>query len=89
MIFKVYSVYDCKVEEFSEPFIQREQAVERSIKIMLQKSPVPKDDLTLYEIGSWDSENGILKAYEHPVFVETDLLGELPYESLVSKGVVK
>lgn len=82
MKFGVYTIYDCKTEEFSAPFIQRDGAVERSVKELLKNSPVPADDLTLWQIGIWDSEKGTIsnfgKGVFEPVFVDVDFLGSLP-----------
>lgn len=89
MKFEVYALYDCKMEEFSEPFIQRSQAVDRSVQILISKSPIPKDDLTLWTLGTWDSEIGILKAYEHPIFVQNDIVSDVVPQSLIEKGVIE
>lgn len=89
MIFNVYSMFDCKMEEFSEPFIQRPNAVERTVNILLQKSPVPKEDLTLWELGTWDSEFGVLKAYDRPCFVQMEGLSDVVPEVILQKEIVK
>lgn len=82
MKFGVYTIYDCKTKEFSAPFIQREGAVERTVKEILSKSPVPAEDLTLWTLGQWDSETGCLSNCGNgsfdPVFVDVDFLGSLP-----------
>lgn len=89
MKFNVYSVYDCKVKEFSEPFIQRDGAVERSLAAMLKTSPIPREDLSLFLIGTWNSETGDLDSYEKPIFVKTDLLPSgIPADAVLGKGVV-
>lgn len=88
MIFNVYSMFDCKMEEFSEPFIQRPNAVERTVNILLQKSPVPKEDLTLWELGTWDSELGVLKAYDKPCFIQMKGLSETVPELILQKEIV-
>lgn len=89
MTFNVYSLFDCKMEEFSEPFIQRPNAVVRTVNILLSKAPVPKEDLTLWEIGTWASEFGVLKAYDKPVFVKIDGLSDVVPEVMLNMEVDK
>lgn len=89
MIFNVYSLYDCKMEEFSEPFIQRPNAVERTVNILLQKSSVPKEDFTLWELGTWASEFGVLKAYDKPIFVQMEGLSDVVPEVILNREVEK
>lgn len=82
MKFGIYTIYDCKTQEFSAPFIQREGAVERTVKDLLKQSPVPAEDLTLWQVGNWYSETGCISASAdvqlEPVFVDVDFLGSLP-----------
>ena len=89
MMFNVYAIFDEKMEEFSEPFIQRPNAVERSVNLLVGKSPVPKEDLTLWELGTWDSEFGVLKAFDKPCFVQIEGLSDVVPEVILQKEIVK
>lgn len=89
MMFNVYAIFDEKMEEFSEPFIQRPNAVERTVNSFVQKSPVPKEDFTLWELGSWDSEFGILKVHDRPCFVQIEGLSEEIPEVIFRKEIIK
>lgn len=85
MKFGVYTIYDCKTEEYSAPFIQRDGAVERSVQELLKQSPVPAGDLTLWQLGTWDSESGYLFSFDKPIFVDLDFLGSYPFDQEVDE----
>lgn len=65
---RVYSIFDKKTEEWSTPFFQthdvtalrsfREAVLTDDPNNMLKKYP---KDFTLYYIGDWNNETGILK----------------------------
>jgi len=65
--FGMYAMYDRVSEEFSPPFIARNDAVAvREMLTTMQNSPYP-DDFYLQAIGTYDSMTGEVKHLEHKI----------------------
>lgn len=68
MNFKVYTVYDSKVEAYMSPFVMRSkgEAVRAfSDTVNEENSQFNKhpEDFTLFEIGEWNEKSGVLEMY--------------------------
>lgn len=77
MKFKMYTVYDRKLKQFSAPFIQRPDAVDRTVAQIVKQSPIPPVDLVLVQIADWDDETAELYCTDYvkteiSSFVEVD-----------------
>lgn len=81
MLVKVFSIRDSKAEVFNSPFflptramaIRTFAAETSNSESMISKYP---SDFALYEIGSYDDQQGRLEPYDVPVLVNvaTDFL---------------
>lgn len=60
MKFNMYSVYDKKLKQYSAPFIQRPDAVDRTVSQIVKQSPIPPEDLVLVKFATWDDETAEL-----------------------------
>ena len=70
MEFGIYVVYDRVAGSYGEPFVaQKEALAVRRFQYTMANAPMVKDDCELYAIGLYDTELGVIKAYEKPVFV--------------------
>lgn len=80
---RIYAVYDRVSHIFSEqPFVSVSDSVAiRDFSISLGNSPL-KDDLSLYCVGMYDNETGVVVPFDRPEFVSE----YIPYGSLNSKG---
>lgn len=66
---KVFTIYDSKVEAFNTPFYQRTTA--EALRSFEKACNDPEstmyqfpEDITLFEIGEWDEDEGKLTPYE-------------------------
>ena len=67
----IYSIYDKKANIFYQPTFASNRAVaQRDFGYTMSRNSMIADDCSLYEIGSFDVESGILTAYEKPLFVQ-------------------
>jgi hypothetical protein len=69
MIVKVYSVYDSKAKTWEQPqFVVNKGAAARSWYDLVNQQNTQynkhPEDYTLYEIGQWDDQAGIVTTYE-------------------------
>lgn len=60
MKFNMYSVYDKKLKQYSAPFIQRPDAVDRTVSQIVKQSPIPPQDLVLVQFAEWNDETAEL-----------------------------
>lgn len=70
MKYKMYAVYDRKLKQFSAPFVQRPDAVDRTVAQIVKQSPLPPEDLVLVQIADWDDETAELYVGE---YVKTEI----------------
>lgn len=82
---RIYAVYDRVGHVFSEqPFVAVSDPVAiRDFSISLGNNPL-KDDLSLYCVGMYDNETGVVVPFERPEFISE----YISYSSLSSKGEV-
>lgn len=72
MIFKIFSVYDSKVEVYSSPFfVPTKAAAIRSFNDIVNDSTsvyyAHPEDYTLFEIGSWNDATAEVDSLKTPV----------------------
>jgi len=69
MVLKIYSVYDTKVEAYLQPFFMQTKAA--AIRAWADAISDPNtqfnkhpNDFTLYELGQYDDQSGIITNYD-------------------------
>lgn len=72
MKMKMFTVYDCKAETYNKPFCvnAKGEALRGFMDIAHDKETAigqHPEDFTLFEIGEFDTEDGLLKAIETKV----------------------
>jgi hypothetical protein len=78
MIYKIFTVYDSKLEAYLQPFFMQSKGAairafsDSSNDTQTQFSKHP-GDFTLFEIGEYDDQNGNLKNYASKVNLGTAL----------------
>lgn len=71
MLIKVFSVFDVKVAAYAQPFFMRTsgEAVRAFVQscndenTQLAKTP---EDFSLFELGEFNDQNGLMTSYDHP-----------------------
>lgn len=75
---KMFTVYDSKVNAYNQPFFMRSRGeatrgwsdTVNDPKTNFNKHP---EDFTLFELGEYDDENGVITQYEAKIAVGTAL----------------
>lgn len=72
MLFKIFTVYDSKVEAYLQPFFMKSkgEAIRAFTEVCLDKnSNIAKypHDFTLFELGSYDDSNATFNMYVTPI----------------------
>lgn len=73
-IYFMYSIRDMKAMNFNSPFVQLNKAL--AIRVFADISRDPQstinkhpEDFDLFEVGVFDSETGLVQAYENTIYV--------------------
>lgn len=86
---KVFSIYDCKVEAFLQPFFMKSKGeVIRALTTLVEDHTHNfckySADFTLFELGEWDEAKGRFTLHATPVSIL--ILQELKYKDTLDKG---
>lgn len=70
-MYQFYSIYDRVAGVYSEPFLaKRKELAVRKFRYLLQNTPMVASDCDLFCLGEFDTETGLIKAFDKPEFVD-------------------